>query len=346
MPFSENKEKIVSIIIPVYNAEKYIDRCLKSILNQTFSNYEIILIDDGSTDSTATILDEYATRYNCIKVNHVENGGPSKARNIGLEMARGKWVQFMDADDFLESTMLEDYYNKSKQVDLIISGVIRDLVFENKKKESNLCEEKLENRNTIGKYLVKMNISQHDILLNYIWNKWYLREKLILNQIKFNEAIKWGEDYLFNCKVFEYIDSVQLLKKNYYHYCYNNNESLVEQFNKNERDLQDGMDKSLRYMLKSYAIDDICEEKIEINSGRCYYNSLMKLREFTNKEEIYGYIDSCLERGGKQKIIKFIKGFPIARKIKNLPIIFAVQTKSKRMLFYILKLKNKRRRTA
>ena len=90
---------IISIIVPVYNTEKYLDQCIQSVLAQTYTNWELLLIDDGSTDSSGAICDKYAAEDNRIRVFHKENGGVSSARNLGLDNAQGEWISFVDADD-------------------------------------------------------------------------------------------------------------------------------------------------------------------------------------------------------------------------------------------------------
>ena len=92
----------ISVIIPVYNAEKYLYRCIDSVLVQTFTNWELLLIDDGSKDSSGVICDEYAAKDARVRVFHKENGGVSSARNLGLDNARGEWVAFVDSDDYIE----------------------------------------------------------------------------------------------------------------------------------------------------------------------------------------------------------------------------------------------------
>ena len=103
-------DKLVSVIVPVYRAEKYLERCILSIVGQTFRNIEIILVDDGSTDSSGSICDEYAARDNRIRVIHKSNGGLSDARNAGLEICRGEYIGFVDSDDYIELDMYEVLY--------------------------------------------------------------------------------------------------------------------------------------------------------------------------------------------------------------------------------------------
>ena len=101
----------VSVIIPVYNVENYVKKCIDSVINQTYTNIEIILVDDGSTDSCGSICKEYSLRDNRILVIHKKNGGLSEARNVGLSYAKGNYILFVDGDDYIEKNMIEKLYN-------------------------------------------------------------------------------------------------------------------------------------------------------------------------------------------------------------------------------------------
>ncbi len=116
-----NKEALVSIIVPVYNVEKYIKTCLDSIINQTYKNIEILLIDDGSTDNSGKICDEYSKKDKRIKVFHKENGGLSSARNYGIDRAKGDYLTFIDSDDTLELDYIEYLYNLIKKYNTDLS---------------------------------------------------------------------------------------------------------------------------------------------------------------------------------------------------------------------------------
>lgn len=107
----ENTNSLISVIVPIYNAEQYLEKCIDSIINQTDTNLEIILVNDGSTDNSGAICDEYAKKDSRIKVIHKENGGLSSARNTGLENANGEYVSFVDSDDWIELDMLETLYD-------------------------------------------------------------------------------------------------------------------------------------------------------------------------------------------------------------------------------------------
>ena len=112
----------ISVIVPVYNTEKYLHRCIDSILSQTFTDFELLLIDDGSKDSSGVICDEYAAKDSRVRVFHKENGGVSSARNLGLDNAKGDRITFVDADDWVENKYIENLFEKSLgDVDLVFS---------------------------------------------------------------------------------------------------------------------------------------------------------------------------------------------------------------------------------
>lgn len=112
----------ISVIVPVYNVEKYLRRCIDSILSQTFSDFELLLIDDGSKDKSGDICDEYAAKDARIRVFHKDNGGVSSARNLGLVKANGEFIFFVDSDDYLDNTHLENYSKDIDNFDLIFQG--------------------------------------------------------------------------------------------------------------------------------------------------------------------------------------------------------------------------------
>ena len=117
---------LISVIVPVYNTEKYLDRCIQSILSQTYSNIEILLIDDGSTDSSGAICDKYAEQDSRVRVFHKANGGVSSARNMGLDKAKGTWFTFVDSDDWIDMDMYEQMYNAAIQnkVDMVCCDLL------------------------------------------------------------------------------------------------------------------------------------------------------------------------------------------------------------------------------
>lgn len=185
--------KVISVIIPVYNVEAYIRRCVDSILGQTYTNLEIILVDDGSTDSSPEICDEYAQLDSRVKVIHKENGGVSSARNYGLKESSGEYLTFVDSDDYLESTCFEKMYRgmEENDVDMVVVGW----------KDQN------DKEGFINKYInreccrvFEQNELPSLIFFATVWGHLFRRKDVISNF--FDENIFYGEDTLFAIKAF------------------------------------------------------------------------------------------------------------------------------------------------
>lgn len=201
-----------SVIVPVYNVEKVLERCIKSILQQTIKNFELILIDDGSTDKSGMICDEYQKKDARIKVIHKKNEGVSKARNTGLDIAVGKYIVFVDSDDYVESKYLENYGDENE--DLVITGMW-------------LCKENLsiEKIFTMENNYLDMN-DENSVV--HILKNWYAlppcakrfkKDIISENRILFPEECCYGEDAIFVAKYLKVINDVLLSNKIAYRYC-------------------------------------------------------------------------------------------------------------------------------
>lgn len=231
----------LSIIIPVYNVENYLEACVDSILSQDFKDYEIILIDDGSTDKSGKICDAYAAQDERVRVFHIENGGPSKARNYALAIADGKYVEFVDSDDQIESDALIKIYEKihSQNEEVLImntnivdgnDSVIQILNIPNKGKKST------------DNILIELTPTSKAIYLHYLWNKWYSLDFLRRNNITFDENVRLGEDFLFNCNVFKNATMIEGTDVLLYRYYKRDNGSLSSKFNADELQRRKMMD--------------------------------------------------------------------------------------------------------
>ena len=196
----------LSIIIPVYNAEKYLNKCIDSILNQSFKDFELLLIDDGSKDLSGKICDKYAEVDERVKVFHIQNGGPAKARNLGIKYATGIYIEFVDADDELIPEALENLYILTKNnPDIIIAD--SQIITADEKVKNIISIEKNDQIN-VEEYLKNLNTVRKATLLHYIWNKWYKRKLICENRIIFDENERLGEDFLFNCEIIDKADCV------------------------------------------------------------------------------------------------------------------------------------------
>ena len=211
----------VSVIVPVYNVEKYLARCLDSLVAQTLEDLEIICVNDGSTDNSANILSVYAEKDERIKIITQLNAGISEARNIGIQEASGEFIGFVDSDDFIEKDFYEKLYTSAikNNADIACSSVIR----ENEKKKKILIEYKKEQVATSTKEKFELaHIPEHC----YIWNKIYNREKLIASGITFQKGLVY-EDIIYTPDVVEALGRLVVVPNLYYHY-WNNAGSLVK----------------------------------------------------------------------------------------------------------------------
>lgn len=243
----------VSIIIPVYNAEQYIGKCIESVLSQEFQDFELLLVDDGSTDRSSAICDSYSAKDKRVRCFHLKNGGPSKARNFGLRQARGEFIQFVDADDLItkDSGSIFNEAVKENLVDLVIANA--DIVDGN----NNLL-----NKLTLGQQgvfetellLEKMNHKEKEQFLHYIWNKWYCRRIIVEKGLRFNESIRLGEDFLFNCAYFTACKKISIVNKTVYRYYKRDDLSLTGKFNKDEIERRRIMDGSFIKMLRQRGV--------------------------------------------------------------------------------------------
>ncbi len=213
--------KLISIIVPVYNTEKQLRKCIDSILNQTFNEFELILVNDGSTDRSGIICDEYLSLDNRIKVIHQDNYGVSSARNAGLRVSRGDYFCFIDGDDWIESDFLEDGMRTlaKETCDMFLAGYFYDF---------NESSSKVAINDTIIGQSSCLNEKEYIELLrnNYIASSCgiiYSKSKLVE---QFKLGIHFGEDLQF---VFDYLKTnpqIYASKESYYHYVYNSDSAV------------------------------------------------------------------------------------------------------------------------
>lgn len=211
---------MVSVIVPIYNCKKYLSRCIDSIISQSYKDIEILLIDDGSTDGSSFICDEYAVQDTRIKVIHKKNEGVSIARNIGIKLAHGEWIAFVDSDDWLERDYLSALLLTSENQDVVISG------FSNEKTYSN--EGLIDYIRSVDKTF-KAHVCHHKIIRAHL-----IRD----NHLRFNARFALGEDYLFSLSVLLHSNSIRLTVHEGYHY-QTTNFSIGEKYNQSIVDIHD-----------------------------------------------------------------------------------------------------------
>ncbi len=213
---TENKLKekyLLSVIIPVYNAEKYLNRCLESVCNQTYNNLEVLLVDDGSSDSSGAICDNYADKDSRVKVFHVTNGGQASARNIGLSHATGQYITFVDNDDWIDDRMYEKLMELVDRYNCPITGCATIKEFSDGAVHNEYT--KMESGIRSGKQCNIDILYQNSCTWGALWNKIYKKE--LWEGISFPSG-KQLEDYVVITKLFNSADQVYFFKEPMHHY--------------------------------------------------------------------------------------------------------------------------------
>ena len=222
----KSREK-VSIVIPVYNAEKYLRECINSLINQDYENIEIILVDDGSKDSSPNICDEYANKDKRIKVIHKENGGVSSARNAGIDASAGEWITFVDADDMVDNNYVSYLIELAVKNDSSISLTTYPKKFTQFEKENNFTNE--EKIITIsGKDAAKMMLYYKIVISS--WNKMFNKKFLEKNKLLFEKDLSYGEGFEFVIHSMINANKVTISNKKIYNYRVDNNCSAMTVF--------------------------------------------------------------------------------------------------------------------
>lgn len=279
----------ISIIVPVYNTEQYLSRCLDSILSQSFVDFELLLIDDGSTDGSGAICDAYAEKDGRIRVFHKENGGVSEARNLGLKEAKGEWICFVDSDDVLMADGLQAMADGvSDEVDMVMAGYIE--------MEGDTLQTDTTGFGGSGiieqnKALLMMYPSVDMPYMGYPWGKLYKRNLVLEKNISFDEHIRIKEDTLF---VVEYLCGMQ--KK----VCYLT--TPVYKYVKLPTGVMGGMSQSYNpNYLTSF--DAVVSMNKLVQSLPCINNALSQAAKYEVVNRVYLVYGHMLENNAVDKVV-------------------------------------------
>ena len=300
-----NMEDIITIIIPIYKVEEYLRKCLDSVINQTYTNLEIILVDDGSPDNCGNICDEYAKKDERIKVIHKENGGLSDARNVGIKNANGKYITFVDSDDYITKDYVGYLYNliKENNVDLSICGIKtiwKDVKKIKTEKGKTQC---LDTKEAFENMLFAKGIEVA------AYGKLYLTE--LWENIEFPKG-KAYEDTAVIYKLIEKAGKIAYGSKNCYYYVARvGSISKQQQFNKNEEDYIRHTEEMLKYIKEKYPELEEATERFEIYSKF----RILRILVFTKPRNKQMEKDIILEIKKKQKRVLSCKNTPIRDKI-------------------------------
>lgn len=272
----------VSVIVPAYNVGKYLEGCLDSIFNQTFREFEVVIINDCSTDNTDEIITKYKNKYNNITyINNEVNLGVSASRNKGALQCKGDYILFIDSDDILESNMIQNLYNAANGIDMAIAGYYIDFADGNIKKINlNLNEEKIYTGNEILKEL----LTQKNGVTGHSWNKMIRRKVLIDNNIKYPEDMKIYEDVTFFTSLYPYCNKIKYTNNNLYHYIERKNSAIRTLDDRVIYDTKECIDKVKSIILSNNLMEELESEFASFYS-RMISIAIHKLYTYSSSEE-------------------------------------------------------------
>lgn len=338
-----------SIIIPVYNTEKYLDRCIKSVLGQTYASFELLLIDDGSNDQSYEICKRWEERDERIRVFHQENKGACAARNVGLMMAQGHYVQFVDSDDTITKDCLEciekliEQYKEPAVVEYKLNYIglngysnIQGTILQEGLYEQSYLQEKF--------IPVMMQTEKNEEIYYNIFNvlRFIRRDVIEKNNIRFNEKIRRWEDWIFAMEVFLQANEMVVTNQALYNYYGHEGGGLGGRYDP----------KTYEYVVESYRVlEEIAGEKYDVFSNyaisqkisqieRCireiYVNEKKKSREVIIMKILHdSFFISCIRKTKEKKGIIFLRPYVLKRHYKTAIIMLNLYVQFTDMKQYI-----------
>ena len=273
----DNNHPLVSVVIPIYNVAQHIDKGLQNILRQDYPNFEIILVDDGSTDNSGALCDAWAEKESCIRVFHKQNEGAGSARNVGILQGKGKYIYFFDIDDEADTDLLS--YNvgvmEEKGVDYILFGFRTITPFLNNLQDEVCFEEREIHSNEELKsiYVDIFVLTKHGN--GFPWNKFYRRSFLMENNLLFeNQRIQ--QDEVFNLNLYPHLEKAYISSRIYYtYYIYNKGNTRVR-FIPDRFDIYVSVREHFEHLLKHWGLNDV------------------RMQQFLDKRFLNGIIQCCV----------------------------------------------------
>lgn len=289
---------LISIIVPIYKVEQYLDRCIQSIVRQTYQNLEIILVDDGSPDNCSQICDEWAKIDSRIKVIHKENGGLSDARNAGMQIATGEWIGFVDSDDWIHPRMYEKLHEtmENKEADISVCQFV---------KRTDINEKDFEvGTNTVHEVVYQTEAALKELILDravkqVVWNKLYRRDVLqdIYFEVgKYNEDEFWSYQVIANAKKITTIDFIG------YFYFQRTDSIIGEKYSLRRLDGLEGKERRLEFIKKNYpTLESVA--RLNLFYSLCYaYQCCLRCLEQEEMNIAKNIIYNMLERNSIKQL--------------------------------------------
>lgn len=298
--------QMISVIMPVYNVEKYLRKSIESVLNQTYQNFELLIVDDGSPDNSSEIIKEYIKKDSRIKLLSKSNGGLSDARNFGLQHAKGEYIYFFDSDDYIEPNLLEKTVNVAieNNSDVVVFGYFVDYVDQQEKAHQSIL---ISNGN--GTYdsttFNQININHNSLhMLGYAWNKLYNFQYIKEHNYTFIKGVSLVEDILFNEKILTNAKSITFLDDKLYHYIQRNRQTLGKAFYKDSYNLQLRAVDARKTILTAWNVPSNIIKKnmliLEMNAIRFCCANLFYIKNKLTFLEKYNYIKYMTSKFNKR----------------------------------------------
>lgn len=300
-----------SIIMPVYKVEKYIAKAIESVLNQSFENFELLVINDGSPDRSADLAKDYVALDTRVKLINKENGGLSDARNFGIEHANGRYLYFMDSDDWIEADLLEKLYDiiQIDPVDIYVFGYFLDVEDIHGQLLKRLPTYPQNYKFTVGREKApKMNADLIG-LLGYAWNKVYSKTFIDYYELRYDKGISLVEDMLFNARAYKLAKSLVLIEDCFYHYISREVPTLIRSYHKDSFDLILKKHHAIKPFLKKWGYS---KTKIKhtmannlVNGIQYCVNNLLYYKSDLSASDKKRYINEILQHKETKKYINY-----------------------------------------
>lgn len=320
-------EKKISVIVPIYHVEQYLEKCIESIINQTYRNLEIILIDDGSTDKCPMICDKYAAMDNRIRVIHKENGGISSVRNLGLKEATGEYLAYVDGDDAIDENMFMVLYeNMNRYEDCNISCCFFDEVWD-LEGIAPISSEVIDKQKI--EYLDKIEAIKKTLYQKgtdcCVWGKLYRKD--VFDKVHFPEG-KIYEDLAVTCYILEQADHVVFSDYQGYHYLQRENSIIRAKFSESKMSLVDFAEENEAFLIKKYpevykaAISRTVRANfhlyLQIPGTKEYKHMRQRVEKMIKERRMVVLKDKDAAVGTKAAILLTYLGFSVLRGLKSL----------------------------
>lgn len=306
----------VSVIVPVYKVEKYLNRCLDSILNQTYRNLEIILVDDGSPDNCGKIADNYAKRDNRIKVIHKPNGGLSDARNHGMQSVSGEFTVFVDSDDWLDSEMIEELVGNRQKYDADVVQTAFYYAYDDYLLFDNRYYSKDDPPVILDQNSLMQELVKNEKVKNFAWGKLYKTE--LIKDIPFEKGVLF-EDVFWAHRVMQRVSRYVILNRPKCYY-YQRSDSIVATYTPRNLDILKGL--KVRHLFIEEFYQDLIDESLKVILKTCLEHYYLLLRN--RKKDIGGSHRKAIQRYINENLPRFKKAVAEDGCLKRQLFLFSI----------------------